>query len=81
MEEGAGRDGARELSLRTGQTSVWKGGAQGKPSHLSGLNTTWFVREHLTGGFQHAVFYFSRILCSLSVPIPRMSRAARNSQD
>ena len=31
------------------------------------------VREHLTGGFLHAVFYFSRILCSLSVPIPRMN--------
>ena len=39
------------------------------------------VREHLTGGFLHAVFYFSRILCSLSVPVPRMSKAACSSQD
>ena len=38
------------------------------------------VREHLTGGFLRAVFYLSRILCSLSVPIPGMSRAARSSQ-
>ena len=39
------------------------------------------VSECLTGVFLHAIFYFSRILCSLSVPIPRMSRAARRSQD
>jgi len=39
------------------------------------------VREHLTRGFLHAVFYFSRILCSLSVPVPRMSKAACSSQD
>ena len=26
-------------------------------------------------------FYFSRIICSLSVPIPRMSKAAWSSQD
>ena len=38
------------------------------------------VREHLTGGFLHAVLYFSRILCSLSVPIPRTSKAAHSSQ-
>ena len=40
----------------------------------------FFVREHLTGGFL-PVFCFSRILCSLSVPIPRMSKAACSSQD
>ena len=39
------------------------------------------VREHLTGGFLRAVFSLSRILCSLSVPIPRTSRAAHSSQD
>ena len=38
------------------------------------------VREHLTGGFLHAVFYFSRILCSLSAPILRTSKAACSSQ-
>ena len=40
-----------------------------------------FVREHLTGGFLHAVFYFSRILCSLSVPIPRMNECEYELND
>ena len=36
---------------------------------------------HLTDRFLHAVFYFSRIFCSLLVPIWRTSRAAHSSQD
>ena len=49
-------------------------------SKLQEIVKDW-CREHFTGGALHAVFYFSRILCSLSIPILGTSRAACNSQD
>ena len=64
------------------QTCGYRREGEGGVNWESNIETyTLCVREHLTGGFPHAVFYFSRILCSLSVPVLKTSRAACSSQD